>query len=160
MTDSLCYLTINCDTGQHSQFLRCFLNCTYYCVFFFSEVFERVLFSAYQCGASGPPSRHFHIASLAPFTPQSTLDTHLSSHHHLLKKNQALRSPFGPLDPGKHWPRHAKRLRFSCLLVMLFLFVKNMTIFSSWKTNFLSRSVRPSTYNTFSKKEALWKLFH
>ena len=23
-TDNLCYLTINCDTGQHSQFLRCF----------------------------------------------------------------------------------------------------------------------------------------
>ena len=23
--DNLCYLTINCDTGQHSQFLRCFL---------------------------------------------------------------------------------------------------------------------------------------
>ena len=22
--DNLCYLTINCDTGQHSQFLRCF----------------------------------------------------------------------------------------------------------------------------------------
>ena len=25
--DNLCYLTINCDTGQHSQFLRCFVNC-------------------------------------------------------------------------------------------------------------------------------------
>ena len=25
--DNLCYLTINCDTGQHSQFLRCF--CTF-----------------------------------------------------------------------------------------------------------------------------------
>ena len=25
MHDNLCYLTINCDTGQHSQFLRCFL---------------------------------------------------------------------------------------------------------------------------------------
>ena len=24
--DNLCYLTINCDTGQHSQFLRCFIN--------------------------------------------------------------------------------------------------------------------------------------
>ena len=24
MNDNLCYLTINCDTGQHSQFLRCF----------------------------------------------------------------------------------------------------------------------------------------
>ena len=24
--DNLCYLTINCDTGQHSQFLRCFGN--------------------------------------------------------------------------------------------------------------------------------------
>ena len=24
--DNLCYLTINCDTGQHSQFLRCFLK--------------------------------------------------------------------------------------------------------------------------------------
>ena len=24
--DNLCYLTINCDTGQHSQFLRCFLH--------------------------------------------------------------------------------------------------------------------------------------
>ena len=24
--DNLCYLTINCDTGQHSQFLRCFLG--------------------------------------------------------------------------------------------------------------------------------------
>ena len=24
--DNLCYLTINCDTGQHSQFLRCFLS--------------------------------------------------------------------------------------------------------------------------------------
>ena len=24
--DNLCYLTINCDTGQHSQFLRCFVN--------------------------------------------------------------------------------------------------------------------------------------
>ena len=23
-SDNLCYLTINCDTGQHSQFLRCF----------------------------------------------------------------------------------------------------------------------------------------
>ena len=23
--DNLCYLTINCDTGQHSQFLRCFV---------------------------------------------------------------------------------------------------------------------------------------
>ena len=23
--DNLCYLTINCDTGQHSQFLQCFL---------------------------------------------------------------------------------------------------------------------------------------
>ena len=23
--DNLCYLTINCDTGQHSQFLRCLL---------------------------------------------------------------------------------------------------------------------------------------
>ena len=23
--DNLCYQTINCDTGQHSQFLRCFL---------------------------------------------------------------------------------------------------------------------------------------
>ena len=22
--DNICYLTINCDTGQHSQFLRCF----------------------------------------------------------------------------------------------------------------------------------------
>ena len=27
--DNLCHLTINCDTGQHSQFLRCFANkCT------------------------------------------------------------------------------------------------------------------------------------
>ena len=24
--DNLCYLTINCDTGQHSQFLRCFIK--------------------------------------------------------------------------------------------------------------------------------------
>ena len=24
--DNLCYLTINCDTGQHSQFLRCFFS--------------------------------------------------------------------------------------------------------------------------------------
>ena len=24
INDNLCYLTINCDTGQHSQFLRCF----------------------------------------------------------------------------------------------------------------------------------------
>ena len=24
--DNLCYLTLNCDTGQHSQFLRCFDN--------------------------------------------------------------------------------------------------------------------------------------
>ena len=24
VNDNLCYLTINCDTGQHSQFLRCF----------------------------------------------------------------------------------------------------------------------------------------
>ena len=24
--DNLCYLTINCDTGQHSQFLRCFMD--------------------------------------------------------------------------------------------------------------------------------------
>ena len=24
--DNLWYLTINCDTGQHSQFLRCFIN--------------------------------------------------------------------------------------------------------------------------------------
>ena len=24
--DNLCYLTINCDTGQHSQFLRCLWN--------------------------------------------------------------------------------------------------------------------------------------
>ena len=24
--DNLCYLTINCDTGQHSQFLRCFIS--------------------------------------------------------------------------------------------------------------------------------------
>ena len=24
--DNLCFLTINCDTGQHSQFLRCFFN--------------------------------------------------------------------------------------------------------------------------------------
>ena len=27
--DNLCYLTINCDTGQHSQFLRCFENIAY-----------------------------------------------------------------------------------------------------------------------------------
>ena len=26
--DNLCYLTINCDTGQHSQFLRCFIQLT------------------------------------------------------------------------------------------------------------------------------------
>ena len=26
--DNLCYLTINCDTGQHSQFLRCFIKLT------------------------------------------------------------------------------------------------------------------------------------
>ena len=25
INDNLCYLTINCDTGQHSQFLRCFI---------------------------------------------------------------------------------------------------------------------------------------
>ena len=25
INDNLCYLTINCDTGQHSQFLRCFV---------------------------------------------------------------------------------------------------------------------------------------
>ena len=30
-----------------------------------------------------PPSRHFHIASFAPFNQQSTLDTHLSPHRHL-----------------------------------------------------------------------------
>ena len=24
LNENLCYLTINCDTGQHSQFLRCF----------------------------------------------------------------------------------------------------------------------------------------
>ena len=47
-----------------------------------------VLFSVYQPGASGgrgqqPPSRHFHIASFAPFNQQSTLDTHLSPHRHL-----------------------------------------------------------------------------
>ena len=24
--DNLCYLTINCDTGQHSQFLRCLVT--------------------------------------------------------------------------------------------------------------------------------------
>ena len=24
INDNLCYLTIKCDTGQHSQFLRCF----------------------------------------------------------------------------------------------------------------------------------------
>ena len=24
--DSFCYLTINCDTGQHSQYLRCFFS--------------------------------------------------------------------------------------------------------------------------------------
>ena len=31
--DNLCYLTIICDTGQHSQFLRCFItksNSTFY----------------------------------------------------------------------------------------------------------------------------------
>ena len=33
--DNLCYLTINCDTGQHSQFLRCFL----------SDVFSSFLFT-------------------------------------------------------------------------------------------------------------------
>ena len=28
--DNLCYLTINCDTGQHSQFLRClFVYCNF-----------------------------------------------------------------------------------------------------------------------------------
>ena len=26
INDNLCYLTINCDTGQHSQFLRCFIG--------------------------------------------------------------------------------------------------------------------------------------
>ena len=26
INDNLCYLIINCDTGQHSQFLRCFWN--------------------------------------------------------------------------------------------------------------------------------------
>ena len=25
INDNLCYLTINCDTGRHSQFLRCFI---------------------------------------------------------------------------------------------------------------------------------------
>ena len=30
-----------------------------------------------------PPSRHFHIASFAPFNQQSTLDTHLPPHRHL-----------------------------------------------------------------------------
>ena len=30
---NLCYLTINCDTGQHSQFLRCFLIYVYNNVF-------------------------------------------------------------------------------------------------------------------------------
>ena len=30
--DNLCYLTINCDTGQHSQFLRClFLSLKQFC---------------------------------------------------------------------------------------------------------------------------------
>ena len=27
--DNLCYVTINCDTGQHSQFLRCFSDICY-----------------------------------------------------------------------------------------------------------------------------------
>ena len=27
INDNLCYLTINCDTGQHLQFLRCFFCC-------------------------------------------------------------------------------------------------------------------------------------
>ena len=27
--DNLCYLTSNCDTGQHSRFLRCFSNCMF-----------------------------------------------------------------------------------------------------------------------------------
>ena len=29
INDNLCYLTINCDTGQHSQFLRCFFSKTF-----------------------------------------------------------------------------------------------------------------------------------
>ena len=42
--DNLCYLTVTCDTGQHSQFVRCFVTnqliwcvgCSTYRVFFFT----------------------------------------------------------------------------------------------------------------------------
>ena len=40
--DNLCCLTINCDTGQHSQFLRCFFNPSLF------EIFSKHS-SSYNC---------------------------------------------------------------------------------------------------------------
>ena len=57
-SDNLCYLTINCDTGQHSQFLRC--------LSYYHHMMQHHIMI---CSESGLPSRlllctfaasHFH----------------------------------------------------------------------------------------------------
>ena len=76
--DILCYPTINCDTGQHSQFLRCFYQ--YPTFKLFNDILQnscRPLISAYLPEAAIKcPVR----SSLNPHNPLCS-KTHKTSHH-------------------------------------------------------------------------------
>ena len=77
-SDNLCYLTINCDTGQHSQFLRCLIHSFdfWFIVLIFDsqlwwwEVLYRADFSAI-CSSFNKTERKYKIEATHSF--QSTM---------------------------------------------------------------------------------------
>ena len=57
--DNLCYLTINCDTGQHLQFLRCF-KC-FYCMALNTHFQTKFLLPVLLCDRSKMKAMHARI---------------------------------------------------------------------------------------------------